>query len=261
MTYSSKDINEAKAFILRRVDAEISMQSHLDDALMWAAKEIVSISYKYRISASMFRFSANKDLKREVDKVLEKLREMIYDYTETLSIAVDDSETEHIIAYINSETYGKTLKERINQYVYRYSFEIEAYIAAGLLYKYDKDRLLSFIRTYLPKPYNSELFRDSVTKGGFAATRIKTGGISYGQGHSNSARNLLNTLTRNTVGMAWMMMYGHNAQKQGAVGFYSFRGSSYLCAYCDSMVGYHPISDYQGIWHLNCRCYFVFVYN
>lgn len=261
MTYSVNDINEAKAFILRRVEAEVSMQSHLDDALMWAAKEIVRISYKYRISASMFRFSANKDLKREVDAVLAKLRAMIYEYTEQLSVAVEEKESSHIIAYINDETYGKTLKERINQYTNRYSYELESIIAAGLLYKYGKDKLLDSIRSSLTAPYNNRLFLDSVKHGGMSATRIKTGGISYGQGHSNSARNLLNTLTRNAVGMAWMMMYGQTALNKGAVGFYSFRGSSYPCAHCDSMVGYHPISEYQGIWHLNCRCYFVFVYN
>lgn len=260
MTYTEKDINEAKAFILRRVEAEVSMQSHLDEALMWAAREIVRISYKYRISATMFRFSSNKDLKKEVDAVLAKLRLMIYDYTERLSVAVEKKESSHIIAYINDESYGKTLKERINQYTNRYSFELESLIAAGLLYRYSKEKMLDSIKSSLTAPYNNRLFQDSVKHGGMEATRIRTGGISYGQGHSNSARNLLNTLTRNAVGMAWMMMYGQTALNKGAVGFYSFRGSSYPCKYCQDLVGYHPINDYQGQWHLNCRCFFVFVY-
>ena len=77
MAYTQKDIEEAKAFILRRVEAEISMQKNLDEALMWAAREIATISYKYKIKASLFKFSANKQLKLEVDAVIARLREMI----------------------------------------------------------------------------------------------------------------------------------------------------------------------------------------
>lgn len=261
MTYTEKDTEEAKAFVRKRVEAEISMQNHLDEALLWAAKEIITISYKYKIRASLFKFSTNKDLQREVDEVLANLRKMLYEYTETLSVAVEKKESDSIIAYINAETYGHTLKERINTYTNRYKYELEAFIASGLAVGYGAAKLLSTVRANMSAPYNNELFRNTVIRGGMAATRIRSNGISYGQGHSNSARNLLLTLTRYTIGSAWMNVYGGNAYRDGAVGFYSFRGSSYPCNRCSSMVGYHPIQEYQGEWHLNCRCYFVFVYN
>ena len=260
MTYTQKDIDEAKAFILRRVEAEVSMQNHLDEALLWAARELIRISYKYKIKASLFRFSAHPELKKEVDAVMAKLREMLYDYTETLSIAVDIKEKNSIIALINEEDHGHTLKERIDIYTNRYKYEVEAFIASGLALGFGATKLLSNIRATLSNPYNNELFRRAVVKGGMEATRIKTGGISYGKGHSNSARNLLNTLTRNTVSKAWMNTYGTWAYQDGAIGFYSFRGSSYPCSYCNSKVGFHPMQEYQGQWHLNCRCFFVFVY-
>ncbi len=260
MRYTDKDIDEAKAFILRRVEAEISMQAHLEDALLRAAREIINISYRYKIKASLFRFSTNPNLKKEVDAVLARLREEIYEYTETLSVAVDKSEEDDIVAFINEESYGHTLKERIDIYTNRYRYELEAFIASGLLFGMGATKLLSNVRASLSNPYNNELFRRAVVRGGMEATRIKTGGISYGKGHSNSARNLLVTLTRGMVGDAWMNVYGTHAYSKGAVGFYSFRGSSYVCNHCDSMIGYHPIQEYQGRWHINCRCYFVFVY-
>lgn len=261
MKYTDKDIEEAKAFVRKRVEAEISMQSHLDEALVWAAKEIVGISFKYNIRPSLFKFSVNAELEREVDEVLAKLREMLYDYTEELSVAVDESERDGIIAYINGRTYGHTLKERINTYTNRYKYELEAFIASGLAAGYGTAKLLPTVKANLNAPYNNELFRNTVIRGGMAATRIRTGGISYGQGHSNSARNLLLTLARYTIGSAWMDVYGNNAYRNGATGFYAFRGSSYPCSICQSMVGYHPMDEYQGEWHLNCRCFFVFVYN
>ena len=262
MRYTQKDIEEAKAFIRKRVEAEISMQNHLDEALLWAAKEIIDISYKYKIKASLFKFSANPQLKKEVDAILARLREMIYEYTEKLSVAVDKENRDDIVGFINEESYDHTLKERIGIYTNRYKYELEAFIGAALLFGMGARKLLSTVKSNLNAPYNNELFRRAViNKSELAATRIKSGGVIYGSGHSNCARTLLNTLTRNTVSSAWMNMYGSWAYNKGAIGFYSFRGSSYPCASCDSRVGYHPIEEYQGGWHLNCRCYFVFVYN
>lgn len=261
MNYTDKDIEEAKAFIRKRVEAEISMQNHLDEALLWAAKEIIDISYKYKIKASLFRFSANPELNREVSEVIAKLRQKLYKYTETLSVSVEEESKKVIIPFINQESYGKTLKERIDIYTNRYKYEIEAFVAAGLLFKKSAARLLEAIRGDLAAPYNNELFKKSVLSGGLIATRIKTNGVSYGQGHAVSSRNMLNNLARNIIASAWMYMYGRAAKKKGAIGFYSFRGSSYPCSYCDSMVGFHPIEEYRGYWHPNCRCFFVFAYN
>lgn len=257
MQYTEKDIQQAKQFVLKRVEAEISVQSRLDEALLWAAKEIIAIAYKYSIAPKLFRFSVNPQLKKDVDAVLEKLREMLYDYVVAYSVAVDKDERDGIIALINQETYGHTLKERINTYVGRFKFELEAFIAAGLLHGLSKDKLLSSVRANLSNPYNNQLFRTTAVQGGMVATRIHTGGISYGQGHSNSSRNTLVTLLRTTVALAWMSIWGN--RHKGAKGFYSFRGSSYPCAWCDDMVGYHPIEEYKGLWHPRCRCFFVFV--
>lgn len=260
MNYTDKDIEEAKAFVRKRIEAEISMQNHLEEALMWAAKEIIAISYKYKIKPELFKFSTNNKLLKEVNEVLKQLREMLYEYTETLSVAADRKQKKDIIALINEKTYGHTLKERINTYTERYKYELEAFIAAGLAAGYAQKKLLDTVKANISAPYTNHLFRNTVIRGGMAATRIKTAGISYGQGHSNSARNLLNTLTRNTIGQAWMNLYGTNAARNGAIGFYAFRGSSYPCRICQSQVGFHPMSEYTGEWHLNCRCYFVFIY-
>lgn len=256
---TQQQIQEAKDFIRQRLKAELSMQKHLDDLLLQAANEIVDISLKYKIKPSMFRFSANEKLEREVGVVIGKLREMIYDYTETLSVYDRKEEREAIIAFINREDHGKTLSERIDIYCNRFKYEIEAAVAAGLIAGLSRNKIKDSIRENLKSPYNSSYFKKAVESGVSAATRINTNGISYGVGKSNSSYNSLNTLTRYAIGSAWMWFNGVQKQKEGAIGFYSYRGSSYPCSYCDSMVGYHPISDYQSQWHIRCCCYFVFV--
>ena len=98
---TKKQIQDAKDFIKLRLQAEISMQSHLEELLVQAAKEIIDISFKYDIQPAMFRFSANENLKRDVSEVLRKLRELIYDYTETLSVYNRKEERDAIVDFIN----------------------------------------------------------------------------------------------------------------------------------------------------------------
>ena len=251
-------IKEAKDFLLLRIEAEVSARNNIENCMVEAAREIVAISAKYNIPPRLFRFSANDSLRKEVDAVIARLKENIIDVIERLAVYDREEDKETILAFLNTERYGKTLRERVSEYANRYKFEVEAAIAAGLfLDKRGKD-ILSAIRKNLASPYNNPDIKTSFGRG-LVATRIVTRGVSYGAGRSNSAHNLLTTLSRNEIASAWMEWYGDQAIRDGATGFYSFRGSSYPCGTCDNMVGYHPIIDYQSHWHPNCRCYFVFV--
>lgn len=255
---TDKQIEEAKAFLRTRIEAEASAEKHIEDYLVEAAKKIVALSAKYHIPPRQFRFSTNENLRKEVDEVIRELKEQIIHATETLSVYDREEDRDLILAWLNGEKYGKTFKERLAEYANRYKFEIEAAIAAGLfLNKSDKD-ILSDIRTNLHAPYNNPDIRASFGKG-LIARRILSKGISYGSGHSNSSYNLITSLSRNEIASAWMWWYGEQAAKGGATGFYSYRGSSYPCGTCDNMVGFHPIADYRYHWHPNCRCYFIFV--
>ena len=256
---TDKQIEEAKAFLRLRIEAEVSARDNIEKYMVEAAKGIVAISQKYHISPRLFRFSANGNLRREVDEVIRKLKENIIYTTETLAVYDRKEDKDSILAYLNGEKYGKTFKERLAEYANRYKFELEAAIAAGIfLDKSDKD-ILNAIRRSLSAPYNNPDIKASFGKG-LSATRIETKGISYGVGHSNAAYNMITTLSRNEIGQAWMWWYGEQAMKNGATGFYSYRGSSYPCAICNDNAGiFHPISEYYGHYHLNCRCFFVFI--
>ena len=253
-----KDIEEAQKFLRLRIEAEISAERNIEEYMIEAARKIVAISKKYDIPPRLFRFSANDNLRREVEKVIKELKEKIADATETLAVYDREEDRDAILLWLGAERYGKTFRERLSIYADRYKMEIEAAIAAGIFLGKAEDAILTTIRRSLNAPYNNPDIRASFGQG-LTATRIKTRGISYGTGHSNAARNLITTLSRNEIASAWMWWYGEQAVKNGATGFYSFRGSSYPCGLCDSMVGWHPIEDYKYHWHPNCRCYFVFV--
>ena len=255
---TDEKIEEAKDFLRKRIDAELSAKSHIEEYMVDAARKIVKISNRYNISPRLFRFSANDNLRKEVDAVIRELKEQIIYATETLAVYDREEDKDDIIAFLNTERYGKTFKERVSEYANRYKFELEAAIAAGLFLNRCQKDIISMIRRCLSAPYNNSDIKASFGKG-LRATRIETKGISYGVGKSNSAYNLITSLSRNEIASAWMWWYGEQAAKGGATGFYSYRGSSYPCGFCDNMVGYHPISEYHGHYHPRCCCYFVFV--
>ena len=69
---TDKEIEEAKEYLRQRLDAELSMRTNLQIVMIEAAKQIIDISYRYKISPELFRFSANRQLQEEVDEVKQE---------------------------------------------------------------------------------------------------------------------------------------------------------------------------------------------
>lgn len=251
-----KQIEEAKEYLRKRLSAENRFSSILLDKIISAAKQIIEISYRYGIPASQFRFSSNSKLKKEVDEIIRKLKDDLIQNIDTYSVPEKENE-EKILIYIHRNTHGKTFNERLATYADRYKYEIESLIAAGLLLNITKDKLLSSIKGNLRNPYSNAYFIKASQKGAVSATRLKTGGISYGVGRTNSAFTGIDKLTKFAISEGYMENLKMEAKKNGLSGFYSMRGSSYPCQLCDDMVGFHPSWDEIPPYHLNCYCFII----
>ena len=105
---TDKEIEEAKEYLRQRLDVELSMRTNLQIVMIEAAKQIIDISYRYKISPELFRFAANRQLQEEVDAIILSLLEIIEDYTYTLAVATHEDNKDVIITYITRESYGKT---------------------------------------------------------------------------------------------------------------------------------------------------------
>ena len=253
---TDKDIEKAESYLRKRLEAEISMRTNLERVMKEAAEKVVAISYRYNIVPSQFRFSANKDLQHEVDEVITWLREQIEDYTYTLAVAEHEEEKDAILTYITRESYGKTFAQRNAIYCNRFKYELEAGIAAALIIGAKQKEAVNAIGSSLMTPYNNPHIREAIGKG--KATRLLSGGVSYGRGRTNSMTNALLGLTQFAVAEGWAKYQKLTAKASGKKGFYSYRGSSYPCALCDSMRGFHPLSDPMPPYHRRCCCYVVF---
>ena len=93
---TDKEIEEAKEYLRQRLDAELSMRTNLQIVMIEAVKQIIDISYRYKISPELFRFSANRQLQEEVDAIILSLLEIIEDYTYTLAVATHEDNKDAI---------------------------------------------------------------------------------------------------------------------------------------------------------------------
>ena len=253
---TENDIEQAKAYVRRRLEAEDSMTLNLERYMKEAARRIADIAWRYRVPPSLFRFSADCNLEAEVDEVIRWLKAKIEEAAFTLATAYGDEDDKDIIAYISAENHGKTFAQRNDTYCRRFKFELEGALAAALILGAAKDKAVQAVNAYLRMPYANPMFREAA-KMDASATRLQSGGISYGPGRAVAMLNALDNLTGHAVSQGWMKHWADI--HDGAAGFFSYRGSSYPCSLCDTMVGWHPMSDYRGGWHLRCKCYFVFI--
>lgn len=258
---SDNEIEEAKDYIRKRLEAERSMGKNLRATMLRAAEKIIAISRKYNIPPRMFRFPLDPNLKCEVEAVIADLRATIEDYTYTLAVATHSDKEEDILEYITRESYGKTFGERNAIYSNRFKYELEAAIAASMLAGTSKAATLQLISNNLEHPYDNPDFVEAVEAGGMNATRIQTDGISYGVGRTKSSFTALRNLAVFAVAEGWMRYWYLSGQEQGAKGFITFRAGSFPCQTCDEYaMRTHPMSDPYPPLHNHCVCGMAFIY-
>lgn len=258
---TEQEISRAKEYLVLRLRAERLAVSTLDDALLSAARRIAGIAQYYNVPPERFRFSANPSLQKEVNEVLELLRESLYSRLKGIDTFEDEDEERPFVApALTEKVNGKTFRQRLADYVSRWGFEIEAVIAAaGLNGVKNQTEILDGIREYMDRPYENPWMKEHMGEG--EAVRLRTI-PHYGKGRHIASAAALALLLRTTVARGWMQNWARlNAGKRG---YYVFRGSSYPCEICDAQVGFlHDASDMAGLppQHPNCVCFTVYTDN
>ena len=247
---TEKDIEAAKAYLRQRIDAEMSMTHNLEIIMREAAEKIASICYAANVNPQTFRYS---DLplrtQREIDEVIEWLKETIDDYFLTLAIADHEENRDVLLPFILGENHGMTFDERLTHYCDKYKDELMLLVGAGLFLGVTKMALARSIGDNLKHPYANQLLADGIGES-----------ISYGRGRTNSMFTAIGDLTQFGIAQGWMENQYINNRKDGCVGWYVMRGSSFPCEHCDSMAGFHTDESELPLYHGHCRCFAVPVY-
>lgn len=253
MTYkqpTEPDIEAAQAYLRNRLDAERSMSYNLEIVMREAAERIVSICYTANVNPQNFHYdSLPLRAKTEIDDVISWLQETIEDYFETLAVAGHEGNEDVVLPFVLGENHGATFNERLTDYCDKYRDELMLLIGAGLFAGVGKMVLAKSIGDNLKHPYANQLLADAIDAP-----------LTYGRGRTNAMFTAISDLTQFGIAQGWMKNQYINNRKDGCLGWYVRRGSSYPCDHCDSMVGFHTDEDELPPYHGHCACYAVPIY-
>lgn len=177
-----------------------------------------------------------------------------YEYAEAAGRYLYD-EDNGIREYMDGIHFGKTYRERVEEQADRLVADIGRILVAAEFLKMP------------PRLVESEWDRPYFVGGAVMRANSRGAGIeipSYGHGIPSSGAVQLMKNVDSTVALAWGYEDYDMAMRNGAIGFYVFRGSSYPCLTCQEQVGvFHPMEE--SVWshppfHNNCVCYAVYVY-
>lgn len=243
-------------YALKRAQAGRNAESHIASSLFNAVKSIIEESRTYRSDKGGLTREAQ--LMSKAKKIVESASDDILSYTKAYSEAsckLLGIKTDVVDDYIEGDIFGSTFAARNSKYMAQFAEDIVRMIKAGSLLGYSESTILSAIRTGYKDPYHSSVITKALKKDINIATP------SYGRGfYKSSYQNLMRNV-KGTIALAWGYAEQEYGKESGAIGFYSYRGSSFPCAQCDDETTYlHKFGDPFPPYHISCCCFVKFVY-
>ncbi len=260
------DIRAAKQFILQREEYARILEEKVDELLEEAAERIVIICYRYNFDPKKLYFGSgfNGQMMSEIAQVMDDLEQEILDLINEYATVPEASASDKNALLLWLATLGRgnrNLRDTLDTYLYKFMKDLEAAIAALLSVGIGAADAVTKVKTHLHTIYTMPevvtAFKEAST---FAATYIQSRGVQKGGvGLSNNGSTNVTNMARLTLQMAWMRARRMKMEEDGAAGFYVLRGSAYPCDLCDSMVGFHLMTDIESFppYHGHCCCYVI----
>lgn len=256
-----------------------------------AIKDVSKLGGQLNADGEFF-FDANPDIKKKVDKILEKLYTEVYSLTvvgitDAWQLAVDrnnelaklvfgsdfaklpKSYKSKILAnnnaalqnFIERKTNGLGLSDRVWNNTQQFRQELELALEIGIKKGQSANSLATELKKYLNDP--NKLFR-RVRDKQTGALRLSKAAKSYhpGQGRYRSSYKNAQRLTRNEINFSYEgSNYEKHKQQDFVVGIEIKTSPQHNLAddaggiSCDSLQGKYPKNfDWTYKWHVNCKC-------
>ena len=261
---SQQDIDAAKQFILQREENARMLEDKIDELLADAAEKIVIICYRYDVDPQKLYIASgfNEQMMNEIAEVMDELEEEILALMQEYATrsTKDRDRINALLLWMASLGRGnRNLRDTLEGYLYKFMKDLEAAIAALRFADATMADAVTKVKTNLHTIYTMpEVMAAFKNASEFAATYIQSRGVQKGGvGLSNNGSTNVTNMARLTLQMVWMRSRRLEMEEDGAAGFYVLRGSNYPCDYCDSKVGFHPMTDidYFPPFHGHCCCY------
>lgn len=263
---------EAQSYISKVIDEMALSDSDLKAVILKHVETVIDKCINYSNLGKDFQFSVNPALDNDINAILEQLEKdifnIIYFRTYNVNELAFDKENEHksdnyLLLFLTTAFFGKTIQDRITDYVSFIRSEVEAYVAAGIVKGLTPKQILYTYLNNIKSPYASPLIIEAFRLKGFKAERILNKGITFGQGKYISAFNNLLRLEQQSIFQAYNYAVNSIWQtKTNIIGWYTVRGSSYPCTICDDNIGvFHPKEEFFFGYHVRCCCIMLPIYD
>lgn len=248
-------------FASKRAQAQRNAADHVANILWKTAESIVKATRKYRPYYQSKTMSNVAQYEKEARQIAANAEKAIEKYVEAYSQAggrVLKIDTKELVSnYLKQEVFGKTYMQRNSEYLSDFSEDIVKLVKAGVSLRYDERKIINAVRSSYKDPYNRSLITKEAKKNSKVLEVPHRGKGIFSASYGNVIRN-----AQNTINLVWGKIEMEYGKRNKAIGFRSFRGSSYPCDQCDYEASYiHTFRDPYPPYHAHCVCYTKFIFD
>ena len=235
---------------------------HVSNILWKTAENIVKAARKYRPYYQSKTMSNVAQYEKEARQIAANAEKTIEKYVEAYSQAggrVLKMDTKELVGdYLKHEVFGKTYMQRNSEYLSDFAEDIVKLVKAGVSLRYDERKIINAVRSSYKDPYNRSLMTKAARASNKAMEVPHRGKGVYTASYENVIRNV-----QNTINLAWGRTEITYGEMTGAVGYRTYRNSSYPCDICDEIASVpHRISEGMLIpAHHRCVCGVKFIFD
>ena len=224
-----------------------------------SVNRIVAISMAYRSRGKDFRFGNDRKvileiswLKAEITKTIVKRSAAAKNISSRLNKKLEIEPVDwNDKEWIDSIRFGQSYAQRLNTYVNRLKFELEAFIAVGIVKGVSQNEISQWFISNIESPHTNKDILDAF---GYAAVRA-SGILKVGVGGITSAYKSIVRLNDDMMMSSYAIS---NNKSWGAAKLYKYvvtANDSLVCATCQANVGFtFPADEWVAPVHNRCRC-------
>ena len=220
--------------------------------------EIIRECMAFAYLGKTFTFDI-QDLSDKVNAELISLSDAILDDIESraktaIKYAEEEDDEDAILLYIRRKIGEEDLVQRLDKHCSTLRYFLEGWIAIGMVKNIREYELTNQILSHLDNPFASPLWQEAFDAG-YLSTAIQTRGYNYGKGNQRDVLSALTEIERYAINEAYqygcILHYG----KLGAIGYRTYRQSTYPCEYCDELTMHiWPLDEIVLPAHPRCVC-------
>jgi hypothetical protein len=171
-----------------------------------------------------------------------------------IKYAEEEDDEDAILLYINRKIGEEDMVQRLDKHCSTLRYFLEGWIAIGFVNKISEYELTTHILSHLDNPLASSLWKDAFNAG-YLSNSIRTGIYEYGKGNQKNVLKALTEIEQYAINEAYqygcILHYG----KLGAIGYRTYRQSSFPCEACDELTRHiWPLDVIVLPEHLRCVC-------